>query len=212
MKLEVNPNRMELMKLRRRLNVAKRGHKLLKDKQDGLIQKYIEIVKKNKKLREEIEKDLVFALKNFLMAEAIMSKEILAESVMSNNTEININIKYKSIMSVKIPDIEIIKQKINEGGKIPYSFISTSAELDNSISILSGILPRLLKLAEIEKTVKLLSIEMEKTRRRVNALEYIMIPQLEETIKYIDMKLEENERGNITRLMKVKEIKLQNTK
>lgn len=211
MRLAVNPNRMELTKLRRRLNVAERGHKLLKDKQDGLIQKYVDLVKQNKKMREDIEKDLVYALKNFLMARAVMSSEALEESIMFPKMEVDIDIEYKSIMSVVIPKIEISKQKVSEGGEIPYSFISTSAELDSAIFILNNLLPRLLELAEVEKTVKLLSIEIEKTRRRVNALEYIMIPQLEETIKFISMKLDENERGNITRLMKVKEMANQNT-
>lgn len=211
MRLAVNPNRMELIKLRRRLNVAKRGHKLLKNKQDGLIQKYVDLVKQNKKMRDDIEKDLIYALNNFLMVRAVMSSESLEESIMFPKMEVNIDIKYNSIMNIVIPKLEISKKKISEGGEIPYSFISTSAELDSAISILNNIFLRLLKLAEVEKTVRLLSEEIEKTRCRVNALEYIMIPQLEETIKFISMKLDENERSNITRLMKVKEMVNQNT-
>jgi len=206
-KTNVNPTRMELTKLKKRLKVARRGHKLLKDKQDELIKKFVDLVKKNKELREKVEDELSSALRNFVMARAVMSKEIVEESLMYPVEKVDIDVETGNIMSVKVPKIKIHKKKKKASdNKYPYGFANTSGELDNAISILADILPDLLELAEIEKTCQLLADEIEKTRRRVNALEHIMIPELEETIKYISMKLDEAERANITRLMKVKEM------
>jgi V/A-type H+-transporting ATPase subunit D len=207
--IRVNPTRMELSKLKKRVKVATRGHKLLKDKQDELIKKFIDLVKQNKRLREEIEKELSEAFGNFVMARALMSGQILEESLMYPVSKVDITVSEENIMSVRIPKIQIINKgdgNADGDNKYAYGFAGTSGELDNSISILAGILPKLLELARIEKGCQLMAIEIEKTRRRVNALEYVMIPSMSEKIKYITMKLDENERGNITRLMKVKDM------
>ncbi|HHV72751.1 MAG TPA: V-type ATP synthase subunit D [Clostridia bacterium] len=206
-KLNVNPNRMELSKLKGRLAIATRGHKLLKDKQDELMRRFIELIKKNKKLREEVEKDLIASFKEFLMASAVMSPEMLEEAVVYPKESITLDIKKKNIMSVNVPVMNFVRKlEGDEGSIFPYGLAQTSSELDDAISTLYSIMPKLLELAEIEKTCQLMADEIMKTRRRVNALEYRTIPDLQETIKYIRMKLEENERGTITRLMKVKDI------
>jgi len=204
MLMRVNPTRMELTRLKKQLVTARRGHKLLKDKQDELIKKFIDMVKKNKELREEVDRELESAFKSFTMARSQMSQEVLEESLMIPTARVGIDVSKVNIMSVNVPKVEISSE---EGGNIySYGFVQTSGELDNAISILSGMLPKMLRLSEIEKACQLMADEIEKTRRRVNALEYVMIPSLEETIKYITMKLDENERGNITRLMKIKEM------
>ncbi|HHV19885.1 MAG TPA: V-type ATP synthase subunit D [Thermoanaerobacterales bacterium] len=204
MQTRVNPTRMELTRLKRQIVTARRGHKLLKDKQDELIKKFIDMVKENKKLREEIERDLEMAFKNFTMARSQMPQEVLEESLMIPSARVNIDISKQNIMSVNVPKIDV---QLEEGSNIySYGFAGTSGELDSAITILSGMLAKMLKLSEIEKACQLMADEIEKTRRRVNALEYVMIPSMEESIKYITMKLDENERGNITRLMKIKEM------
>ncbi|HHY04942.1 MAG TPA: V-type ATP synthase subunit D [Thermoanaerobacterales bacterium] len=204
MRMQVNPTRMELTKLKSQLVTAKRGHKLLKDKQDELIKKFVDMVKQNKKLREEVEKELIKAFKDFAVARSQMAQDIIEESLMIRTTEIKLDVEKNNIMSVEIPKMNITKE--NGGSIYSYGFASTSAELDTAISILSGVLSKMLELTEIEKACQLMADEIEKTRRRVNALEYVMIPSMEETIKYITMKLDENERANITRLMKIKEM------
>ncbi len=207
MNINVNPTRMELQRLKERLEVARRGHKLLKDKQDELIKQFVDMVKENKKLREKVEEELSEAFANFVMARAVMSREIVEESLMYPVDKVDIEIETENIMSVKVPEIKINKADSDSAEtSYPYGFANTSGELDNSISILSDILTELLQLAEIEKKCQLLADEIEKTRRRVNALEHIMIPELEENIKYISMKLSEAERATTTRLMKVKEM------
>lgn len=204
MRMQVNPTRMELSKLKKQLVVAQRGHKLLKDKQDELIKKFIEMVKQNKELRESVEEDLKAAFKNFTMARGQMPQEVLEESLMIPSAKATIDVGKVNIMSVNVPVIDIHKE---EGGNIyPYGLATTSAELDSAIFILSGVMEKMLKLSEIEKSCQLMADEIEKTRRRVNALEHVMIPSMEETIKYITMKLDENERSNITRLMKIKDM------
>lgn len=204
--MRVNPTRMELSRLKKRLAVAVRGHKLLKDKRDEMMRRFIELVKKNMELREQVEKELTQALGDFLMARAVMSTEVLEEAVMYPTREVELEISKRNIMSVDVPKIDY-EEKSQEGlSPYPYGFASTSAELDGAIATLSGVLSRMLELAEIEKTCQMLADEIEKTRRRVNALEYIMIPQMEETIRYITMKMDEDERGSRTRLMKVKDM------
>ncbi len=198
---------MELTTLRRRLVTAKRGHKLLKDKQDELMRRFIEMIRKNKSLREDVEKELHGSFQEFLMASAVMSPEILEQAVAYPKESISVDIKKKNIMSVNVPAMNFIRKLEGDQGSIyPYGFAQTSSELDDAISKLYDILPKLLSLAEIEKATQLMADEIEKTRRRVNALEYRTIPDLEETIRYIRMKLDESERSSITRLMKVKDI------
>ncbi len=202
-KLNVNPTRMELTKLKSRLQVATRGHKLLKDKQDELMRRFIEMIRLNQKLRKSVEGQLEAALKDFLLARAMMSDQTLEEALMYPTEKIDVDITTRNLMSVNVPEMEFIREE--GGGTIyPYGFNDTSADLDDAIEQLHEIMPKLLELAEVEKTCMLLADEIEKTRRRVNALEYMTIPDLEETITFIRMKLDENERASITRLMKVK--------
>lgn len=204
MRLTVNPTRMELSRLKKRLKTASRGHKLLKDKQDELMKRFIDLVRKNNELRLSVEEKLTMSIKEFTMAKAVMSTEMFEEALIMPTEKIELDITRKNIMSVNVPVMKFIRES-REGASIyPYGYAQTSGELDGAIKKLNDILPNLLELAEVEKACQLMADEIEKTRRRVNALEYVMIPQLEETIKYITMKLDENERSNLTRLMKVK--------
>ena len=204
MRLNVNPTRMELSRLKKRLKTASRGHKLLKDKQDELMKRFIDLVRQNNELRLSVEDKLTSSLKEFTMAKAVMSTEMFEEALIMPTEKIELDITKKNIMSVNVPVMKFVREA-REGASIyPYGYAQTSGELDGAIKKLNDILPNLLELAEVEKACQLMADEIEKTRRRVNALEYVMIPQLEETIKYITMKLDENERGNLTRLMKVK--------
>jgi len=205
--LNVNPTRMELTKLKARLVTASRGHKLLKDKQDELMRRFIEMIRRNKSLRENVEKELIEVFKEFLVSSAIMSPEFLEEAVAIPKEEITVDIRQKNVMSVNVPVMNFVRKLQDDPGSIyPYGYAQTASELDDAISRLYAIMPQLLELAEVEKSCQLMADEIEKTRRRVNALEYRTIPELKETIKFIRMKLDENERGTITRLMKVKDI------
>lgn len=207
--LRVNPTRMELTRLKKRLKVARRGHKLLKDKRDELMKKFLELVRKNKELREKVEEMLMKVHANFLIARAVMSSEILEESLMFPKQRVSLKVSTRNVMSVDVPVLDYTTESDDESNIYPYGFATTSGELDGAIATLSGVLPYMLELAEMEKSAQLLAEEIEKTRRRVNALEYVLIPQLTDTIKYITMKLDENERGNLTRLMKVKDMMLE---
>lgn len=205
MKLNVNPTRMELTKLKKRLVTATRGHKLLKDKQDELMRRFIELIKYNNELRKNVEGKLSKSFMEFTLARAAMSSEFLEEAISLPKEKISVEIGRKNIMSVNVPVMQFKREMEGDEGSIyPYGFASTSPILDDSIKNLYDILPDLLELAQVEKSCQLMADEIEKTRRRVNALEYRTIPQLIETIDFIRMKLEENERGNLTRLMKVK--------
>ena len=201
-RLKVNPTRMELRRLKLRLKTAERGHKLLKDKSDEMIRQFTIFVRENKRLREEIEGELNEALSTFMIAKAITEESIIKEAVMMPLTKVELEVSTDNVMSVEVPKIDLKMSK--SGDKYPYSFISVTSELDDSIATLTSLAAKLVKLAEVEKTCNMLANEIEKNRRRVNALEYVMIPECQETIKYITMKLDENERGNIVRLMKVK--------
>ena len=204
-KLNVNPTRMELSKLKKRLATSTRSHKLLKDKQDELMRQFINLIKYNNKLRKEVEDNLQSSLKDFVMARAVMSSEFLEEAIIYPKEKISVEVGEKNVMSVSVPVMNFKRQLEGDEGSIyPYGFANTSSELDDTLSKLYGILPQLLELAEVEKSCQLMADEIESTRRRVNALEYMTIPQLQETIKYIRMRLDENERSATTRLMKVK--------
>jgi len=206
-KLNVNPTRMELTGLKGRLKTAQRGHKLLKDKQDELMKKFIDYVKKNMELRVAVEKELTGAFKNFLIARAVMSSEVLEEAIMYPTQKVDLEMSIKNIMSVNSPVFNLVREDNKEASSIyPYGFATTSGELDGAIYSLQQVFDRLIELAQVEKTCQLMADEIEKTRRRVNALEYVMIPQLIETVKYITMKLDENERASRVRLMKVKDM------
>ena len=204
-KLNVNPTRMELTRLKKKLATSTRSHKLLKDKQDELMRQFINLVKYNNTLRAEVEGQLEGSLKDFVMARAVMSSEFLEEAIAYPKENITVDVGSKNIMSVNVPVMNFKRQlEGDEGSIFPYGFANTSSELDDALTKLYGIVPKLLELAEVEKSCQLMADEIEKTRRRVNAIEYMTIPQLQETIKYIRMKLDENERSALTRLMKVK--------
>lgn len=201
-RLNVNPTRQELRKLKGQLKTSVRGHKLLKDKSDEMIRRFCILIRENKRLREEVESDLAKALGNFASAKAVMDERALEEAFLMPSTSVALQCGEKSVMSVPVPDIQVVAQ--NPADMCPYAYAGVSSEVDYSVSALSDLLPKLVQLAEVEKACNLLADEIEKNKRRVNALEYVMIPQYRETIKYIVMKLDENERGATTRLMKVK--------
>ncbi|SCJ88338.1 V-type sodium pump subunit D [uncultured Eubacterium sp.] len=207
-RMNVNPTRMMLTSLKKRLKTATRGHKLMKDKRDELMKNFLELARENGRLRQEVEKRLAKVYKNFTVASAIMSQEVMEESLMFPKQGVILDVGNKNIMSVDVPVFTFKTTAEDPTNIFPYGFARTSGELDNAISELADLFPMLLDLAAKEKETALLAAELEKTRRRVNALEYVMIPQLEMTIKYITMKLDENERGNQTRLMKVKDMML----
>lgn len=205
-RLKVTPTRMNLNTLKERLATSKRGYKLLKDKQDELMRQFLELIRKNKKLREEVEKELEDSFSDFLIASAFMSPEFMEEAVSFPTQKLGVDISIKNVMSVRIPKMEFKVEENENASMFPYGYAETSAGLDKALKGLNEVMNRLLELAELEKTTQLMADEIESTRRRVNALEYRTIPDLEETIKYIRAKLEENERATISRLMKVKDL------
>lgn len=202
MKLKVNPTRMELLKLKRSLKTAQKGHKLLKEKRDGLMKEFMEVIRLARSTRKEMEEKMAAGFRAYTLASANMSDMAINSASLITNQKMNIDFDVKNVMSVKIPKIQFE----TEGDYISYGFYDTSSELDIALKKLQESLPILIKLAEIEKSAQKLAAEIEKTRRRVNALEHVMIPNLEETIKYIQMKLSEQERSTITTTMRVKEI------
>ena len=205
----INPTRMELTRLKGRLKTAVRGHKLLKDKRDELMKQFLEIVRKNRELRAKVEKGLERANAAFTVASALMSPEMLEQSLMYPKQSVELDMKFRNVMSVNVPVYQFHTRNEDPTEIYPYGFAQTSGELDAALEALSQVFQNMLELAEVEKTMQLLAEDIEKTRRRVNALEYVMIPDFQQKIRYISMKLDENERGNITRLMKVKEMVLQ---
>lgn len=202
MRLSVNATRMELLRLRKRLAIARRGHKLLKDKQDELMRQFMELVKSVKGMRLEVERQLHAAFQSFLLARSTMPDQLVEEAISFPSMQLSLKVSQRQIMNVRIPVLEPVVQ-----GEIRcYGYASTSGDLDIALKFLEGVLGQSLKLAEAEKTMQLLADEIEKTRRRVNALEYTLIPNLVETIRYIVMKLSEMERSNLSRLMRIKDI------
>ena len=206
--MNVNPTRMQLTKLKKQLVTAVRGHKMLKDKRDELMRQFLDLVRETKELREKVEAQLENCNNHFVNASAVMSKEALDASLMSPKQQLNIETTSKNVMSVEIPQFTSSARTSDSGDIFPYGFAFTSFELDDAIVSLNNVLPDLIKLAQYEKSCELMSAEIEKTRRRVNSLEHVMIPRYQETIKYISMKLEENDRSSRTRLMKVKDMLL----
>lgn len=203
--LRVNPTRMELKKLKVRLATACRGHKLLKDKRDELMKRFLELVRQNQELREKVDRGLSGVYSSFSIAAAVSSPKMLETALMLPRHEGKLSVTYENCMNVAIPIFqwESISQS---GAACNYGFAFTSGELDSAVQKLSDLLPDLIRLAELEKGAQMLAEEIEKTRRRVNALEFTMIPRYRDAIRSIQMKLEEHERGNITRLMKVKDM------
>ncbi len=206
--LRVNPTRMELKKLQGRYATARRGHKLLKDKRDELMKKFLDVVRENKALRERVEAALAKVYGSFSVAGAVSSPQMLKEALLLPKKEGKLEVSFRNVMSVTVPTFSLGLQSNGGADSYNYGMAFTSGELDAAVRELGGLLEDLVRLAELEKTAQMLAEEIEKTRRRVNALEYILIPQYLEAMKSIKMKLEENERGNTTRLMKVKDMML----
>ena len=207
--LRVNPTRMEMKRIQTRYQTARKGHKLLKDKRDELMKQFLDVVREDKALRERVEEALGKVYQSFTVASALSSPKMLEEALICPKKEGELSVEYKNMMSVTVP---VFHLRVHAGGgsdSYNYGMAFTSGELDSSLRELNDILEDLIRLAELEKTAQLLAEEIERTRRRVNALEYILMPQYLATIKTIKMKLDENERGNTTRLMKVKDMMLQ---
>ncbi|MEG1427732.1 MAG: V-type ATP synthase subunit D [Oscillospiraceae bacterium] len=205
---QVNPTRMELTRLKKKLNTAMRGHKLLKDKRDELMRQFLEKVRENKKLREKMEAGILESNNKFILARAGMDDEVLNTALLAPKQEISLESGTKNVMSVEIPQFKFKTRTPDPNDIYSYGFAYTSSDLDDAIKSLSLVFEDMLALAECEKSCQLMASEIEKTRRRVNALEHVMIPETRESIKYITMKLDENERSTQIRLMKVKDMML----
>ena len=205
----ITPTRMVLNQLKGRLKTARRGHKLLKDKRDELMRQFLDIVRLNQQLRTKVEQGLTEAFGSLSVASAIMSPEMLEQSLLYPRQSVELGMKYKNIMSVNVPVYDFKTKNDDPSEIFPYGFAQTSGELDDALEQLANVFKDMLELAQIEKSMQLLAQEIEKTRRSVKALEYVMIPELEENIRYITMKLDENESSTKVRLMKVKEMVLQ---
>ena len=204
--LNVNPTRMELTRLKKQLSTALRGHKLLKDKRDELMRQFLDMIRETKELRERFEEQLNAVNANFVLASSVMSKEALDTALLAPKQEVYLETSTRNVMSVDIPVYSIKTRTSEQSDIFSYGFASTSFELDDAVEGLSELLPTMLELAEKEKSVKLMADEIEKTRRRVNALEHVLIPRYQDTIHFISMKLEESERSRRARLMKVKDM------
>ncbi|MCL2767896.1 MAG: V-type ATP synthase subunit D [Synergistaceae bacterium] len=201
-RLSINPNRMEMSRLKKRLVAAVRGHKMLKDKQDALIKAFLERAREGKQLREEVEKELAECNASFLISRAQTLPAMLEQALMIPGSKSTLSISWCNVMSVSVPEYDVHQ----DGRAVNYGFALTPGSLDVALERFSKLIPRLFFLAAKEKAIRLMAVEIERTRRRVNALEYVMIPNFNETIRYISMKLDEQERGTLSRLMKIKKI------
>ena len=207
-RLNVNPTRMELSNLKKKLASARRGHRLLKDKRDELMRQFMILIKENRSLRAEVERGITEANRYMSVAGSVMQREVLDTALLMPKQEVEIAVGEKNTMSVNVPQFTSKFKTSDTNDIYSYGMVFTSIDLDGAVSALSEIFPKMIKLAEIEKSCQLMSDEIERTRRRVNALEHIMIPDYEDTIKYITMKLSENERSTTTSLLKVKDMVL----
>lgn len=205
----ITPTRMVLNQQKARLKTASRGHKLLKDKRDELMRQFMDVVRKNRELRTRVEEGLTEAFSALTVASAVMSPEMLEQAILYPRQTVRLDMKLKNVMSVNVPVFDFKTQTADTGDIFPYGFAQTSGELDDALNALSSVFEDMLELAQVEKQMQLMAEEIEKTRRRVNALEYVMIPECEENIKYISMKLEENDRSSKVRMMKVKDMVLE---
>lgn len=208
---QVNPTRMELTRQKKKLATAMRGHKLLKDKRDELMRQFLELVRENRELREKVEAGILAANKDFVLARAGMEDEEVNAAFMSPRQHVSLEAKTKNIMSVDVPVFEFRTRTADENDIYSYGYAFTSSDLDGAVASLSSVLDDMLKLAQVEKSCQLMAAEIEKTRRRVNALEHVLIPGAQQNIKYIQMKLDENERSTQIRLMKIKDMMLEDT-
>lgn len=206
---QVTPTRMELTRLKKKLVTAVKGHKLLKDKRDELMRQFLDLVRENMALRQKVEAGILSANKNFVIARAGMSEQILNTALMAPKQEVFLEADKRNVMSVDIPVFKTSTRTADANDIYSYGFAFTSGDLDGAVKSLADILPDMLKLAEVEKSCQLMASEIEKTRRRVNALEHVIIPETRQNIKYITMKLDENERSTQIRLMKVKDMMLE---
>ena len=204
----ITPTRMVLNQMKGRLKTASRGHKLLKDKRDELMRQFLDVVRRNKELRTKVEQGLTEAFGALSVASAVMSPEMLEQALLYPRQSVALDVSFKNIMSVNVPVYDFRTKTAEEGDIFPYGLAQTSGELDDALGALASVFQDMLELAQAEKKTQLLASEIEKTRRRVNALEYVMIPEMEKNIKYISMKLEENDRATKVRLMKVKDMVL----
>lgn len=193
---------MELNNLKERLKTAERGHKLLKDKRDELMRRFISLIRENNQLRKEVESYLIDNLKSFAVAKSLENSQMVEELFSIPSKEIELFVEKENIMSVTVPRMHMNITSQNENSE--YSYLSSNSEMDDVFATMNSLIDKLLRLAEVEKTCQLMADEIEKTRRRVNGLEYSIIPNLSETIHYIELKLEEAERANLVRIMKVK--------
>lgn len=205
---QTTPTRMELTRLKKKLVTAVRGHKLLKDKRDELMRQFLDLAKENMELRKAVEEGIRKANANFVTAKASMPEEALHTALMAPKQEVYLEAERKNVMSVEIPVFEYRTRTADPNDIYSYGFAFTSGDLDDAVRSLADVLPQMLELAEKEKACQLLAAEIEKTRRRVNALEHVMIPETQESIRYITMKLDENERSSQIRLRKVKDMML----
>lgn len=205
-RLNVKPTRMELSNLKNRLKTAKRGHKLLKDKRDELMRRFVGLIQENNSLRRDVEEALVANMQDFVLAKSLKNDLMIEELFAVPRRDVDLFIEVENVMSVHVPKFHVQANdaKDSEKGEFSYSYLASNSQMDNTIEKMDKLLDKLLRLAEIEKVCQLMADEIEKTRRRVNGLEYSIIPQLEETIHYIELKLEEAERANLVRIMKVK--------
>ena len=206
---QVTPTRMELTRLKKKRITAVRGHKLLKDKRDELMRQYLDLVRENMDLRKRVEAGILSANRNFVIAKAGMSEPELHTALLAPKQEVQLKPGKKNVMSVDIPTFDYKMRTADENDIYSYGFAFTSSDLDGAVKSLADILPDMLRLAEVEKACQLMASEIEKTRRRVNALEHVIIPEAQANIKYITMKLDENERSTQIRLMKVKDMMLE---
>ena len=205
-RLNVKPTRMELSNLKNRLKTATRGHKLLKDKRDELMRRFVDLIRENNNLRKEVEAALVSNMQDFVMAKSLENNAMIEEMFLVPTKEVQLFIETDTVMSVNVPKMHshIDNPYGDDNGDVVYSYLASNSEMDATLLAMEGLVGKLLRLAEVEKSCQLMADEIEKTRRRVNGLEYSTIPQLEETIHYIELKLEEAERANLVRIMKVK--------
>ncbi len=205
----VNPTRMELTRLKGKLKTAQRGHKLLKDKRDELMKQFLDTVRELRALRAQVERDLLRVHGSFTVASALMSAQAMEQALMYPKQSVELTMTFKNVMSVNVPEYHYQTRTEDTGDIFPYGFAATSGELDGAVAALGEVFQNMLKLAQTEKAAQLMAEEIEKTRRRVNALEYVMIPDFQQKIRYISMKLDENDRSTTTRLMKVKDMLLE---
>lgn len=203
---QINPTRMELTRLKKKLATAMKGHKLLKDKRDELMRQFLDMVRENKALRERVEEGIKKANQNFVLANAVMRSEVTKTALMAPKQSVSVDVSSKNVMSVEIPVFNCKTRTANANDIYSYGLGFTSSDLDFAVKSLAEVFPDMLRLAEVEKSCKLMATEIEKTRRRVNALEHVVIPETQRNIKYITMKLDENERSTQIRLMKVKDM------